>query len=125
MPSAVPSRLTSSMRAESLRVDVDEQAGDLDAGVVDQDVEPAEVADGGRDRGVLPARLVGHVEVDEAVRPSPLSESATFAPSVVLQVGDDDRRAGGGERLGHAFAESLGGAGDEGGASGQVEIGHG
>ena len=43
---------------------------------------------------------------------------------VVLQVGDDDLRAGGGERVRHPLAEALGPAGDEGLAAREVEIGH-
>ena len=41
---------------------VDDQARDLDAGVVDEDVEPAELLDRRRDGG-LPRRLVADVEV--------------------------------------------------------------
>ena len=74
--------------------------------------------------GVLPARLVGHVEVHEAVAVA-LERVGDLLPDVVLQVGDHDTGAGGGERLGHALAESLGAPGHEGGASGQVKVGHG
>ena len=104
------------------RVEVDEQAGDLDAGVVDQDVEPAELVDRLGDRG-LPAGVVGDVEVHEAVA---LAERlGDLRPEVVLQVGDHDLGAGGGQRPGHALAEALGASGDEGLAAGQVEFGHG
>ena len=44
---------------------------------------------------------------------------------VVLQVGDDDTGTGGGQRLGHALPEPLRSSGDEGGPSGQVQVGHG
>ena len=44
---------------------------------------------------------------------------------VVLQVGDHDPGAGRGERLRHAFAETLGASGDEGRAAGEIECGHG
>ncbi len=57
--------------------------------------------------------------------PSPSSESATFVAEVVLQVGDDDAGAGRGQRLRHPLPESLGSSGDERGAAGQVEVGHG
>ena len=121
MPSAVPSRLTSSCCAHRVGVEVDEQAGDLDAGVVDQDVEAAELVGRVGDRG-LPAGVVGDVEVDEAV---PLAERlGHLGPEVVLQVGDDDVGAGRGQRLGHPLAEPLGPAGDQGLAAGQVEIRH-
>ena len=52
--------------ADGVRVEVDDQAGDLDAGVVDQDVEAAELSGGLRDGG-LPVGVVGGVEVHEAV----------------------------------------------------------
>ena len=43
---------------------------------------------------------------------------------VVLHVGDDDARAGSGQRLCHPLTQSLGSAGDQGLAAGQVQIGH-
>ena len=93
-------------RADVLRVHLDDQAGDLDAGVVDQDVEPAEVGGGGGG-GVLPARLVGDVEVHEAVALA-LERVGHLLAEVVLQVRDDDAGAGSGERLRHPLPESLG-----------------
>jgi AcrR family transcriptional regulator len=46
------------------RVEVDDQAGDLDPGIVDQDVEAAERVDGVGDR-VFPGGLLGDIEGDE------------------------------------------------------------
>ncbi len=54
-------------RADVGGVEVHDQAGDLHARVVDDDVEAAQVVDGGGDR-VLPAGVVGDVEVDVGVR---------------------------------------------------------
>ena len=110
-------------RADVLRVDVDDQAADLDPGVVDQHVQPAEVGGGRRDR-VLPAALVGHVEVHEPVAVA-LQRVGDLRAEVVLEVGDDDPGAGRGQGLRHAFAEALGASGDEGRAAGEVESGHG
>ena len=53
-------------RADVLGVHLGDQAGDLDAGVVDQDVQPAELRHGLLDGGG-PAGVVGDVEGDEAV----------------------------------------------------------
>ena len=104
-----------------VRVEVDEQAGDLDAGVVDEDVQTAELA-GRVGDGRRPARVVGHVEVDEAVA---LAERlGDLGAEVVLHVRDDDVRAGGGQRLGHPLAESLCPTRDQGLAPGQVENRH-
>ena len=122
MPSVVPSRLTSSILRRLGGVDVDQQAGDLDAGVVDQDVETAELADRVGDRG-LPAGVVGDVEVHEPVAVA--ERSGHLGAEVVLQVADHHLGAGCGQRLGHALAESLGAAGDQCPAAGQVEICHG
>ena len=72
--------------------------------------------------GGLPAGVVGDVEVHEAV---PLAERlGDLGAEVVLQVGDHDVGAGLGQRLGHALAESLGPAGHQGLAPGQVELRH-
>ena len=104
------------------RVEVDDQAGDLDACVVDDDVEPAGALDGGRD-GSLPARVVGDVEMDRGVTVS--ERLGDLAGELVLDVGDDDGGARGGERLGHALAEALGATGHQRGPSGQVDRCHG
>ena len=56
--------------------------------------------------GVLPAGLVGDVEVHEAVA---LAERVGhLRAEVVLEVGDHDAGAGRGQRLRHALPESLG-----------------
>ena len=80
MPSAVPRRLTSSILRMSAGVELDDQAGDLDPGVVDQDVEAAEAATVVRDRG-LPAGVVGDVEVRRSRVAPRRAASATLAPS--------------------------------------------
>ena len=121
MPSEVPSRLTSSWLRTASGVEVDEQAGDLDARVVDQDVQAAELA-GRVGDGACPAGVVGDVEVHEAVA---LAERlGHLGAEVVLDVGDDHLRAGGGEGLRHALAEALRPSGDEGLAPGEVENSH-
>ena len=51
--------------ARVLGLDLADQRGDLDAGIVDQDVEAAERLDG-RGDGLLPLRVVGDVQLDEA-----------------------------------------------------------
>ena len=93
--------------ADVVGVEVDDQAGDLDAGVVDQDVEPAEL--GRRCAATAASQLASSVtsRCDEAVA---LAErpSATLAPSVVLQVGDRRPCAGSGQRLRHALARAPG-----------------
>ena len=124
-PSAVPSRLTSSCLRTAVGVEVDDQAGDLDAGVVDQDVEPAEEA---RSRSATAASQLASSVTSRCTNPCPSPRAGQrlgdLGPEVVLQVGDDDRGAGGGERVGHPLAEALGPSGDEGLAAGEVEIGH-
>ena len=108
--------------ADLVGLDLGEQAGDLDAGVVDQDVEAAEVLDGLADRP-LPAVVAGDVEGDEAVL---LAETlGDRAAGLLLEVGDDDGGAGVGQRLGHPLAEPLGPSGDQGLAAGQFEHAHG
>ena len=94
--------------SEVVGLGVDDQAGDLDARVVDEDVEPAELLDRGRDRG-LPARLVGDVEV----RGLTADALRGLRGQVVLEVADHHLRAGRGERLRHPGAEAVRAAGDE------------
>jgi hypothetical protein len=72
------------------RLEVDEQAGDLDPGVVHQDVEPAQSRDCGGDCGVL-AGVVGDVEVDVDVT---LAERlGDLGAEILLEVGHHHRGA--------------------------------
>ena len=108
--------------ADLVGLDLGEQAGDLDAGVVDQDVEAAEVLDRLAD-GLLPAVVAGHVEGDEAVLlTQPLGDRPT---GLLLEVGDHHGGAGVGQRAGHPLPEPLGPSGDQGLAAGQFEHAHG
>ncbi|GAB2592525.1 hypothetical protein GCM10027087_37000 [Paractinoplanes abujensis] len=43
---------------------------------------------------------------------------------VVLQVGDDDARARGGQGAGHAFTQALRAAGDQRAAAGEIDLCH-
>ena len=65
MPSAVPSEIDLAHARSVVGVRSMTSAGDLDAGVVDQDVQAAERLDRVRD-GVLPIGVVGDVELGEA-----------------------------------------------------------
>jgi hypothetical protein len=103
------------------RIEVGEQAGDLDPGVVDQDVEPAQLPGRLRDGG-RPVVVVGDVEVHEAV--SLAERLGDLGSQVVLQVGDDHGGARLRKGVGHALTEALGAAGHEGLAAGEVEICH-
>ena len=102
IPRAVPTTLTSSVRALPVGVEVDEQVGDFQAGVVDHDVQAAEPL-GHRSHRGFPGGVVGDVEVDEAVfRPELGSD---LGPAIVLQVGDRDGGSGRGQRAGCGLAE--------------------
>jgi hypothetical protein len=104
------------------RLDLGDHAGDLDPGVVDQDVQATHLVDGLTD-GPFPGLVVGDVEGDEAVLlAEPLGDGP---PGLLLEVGDDHGGAGARDRLGHPFAEALGPAGDQGPAAGQFEHAHG
>src|SRR4249920_2559645 len=61
MPRPVPTMLTSHI----LSLEIDDERGDLDAGIVDQDVVAAERGDGGCNR-LFPLRVVGDVQFHEA-----------------------------------------------------------
>jgi hypothetical protein len=94
-------------------LDVDEQAGDLDPGVVDQDVQAAEGADGLR-HGLVPARLASHVQRHELADRAGLAQRVGgLLAQLLLDVGDDDGRPGPGQGFRHAVAEPAGPAGDQ------------
>lgn len=109
-------------RPDLLRGDLGEQAGDLDAGVVDQQIEAAQQVDGRTDR-VLPAALVGDVELDEPVAAAEVVGDPLAG--LGLEIADHHGGAGGDQCSGHALAETLGPAGDQCLASGQIENAHG
>src|SRR5487761_370708 len=105
-------------------IEVDHQRGDLDAGVVDQDVEAAQLADRPGD-GALPAGVVGHVELDEARGRAGLAQARDGLLAVTLEnVADHHRGTGPGERLGHARSQPARSAGYQCLASSQVVHAH-
>src|SRR6266567_3121829 len=110
--------------ADVVRVEVDDQAGNLDAGVVDHDVHAAELGDRARDAS-LPAVVVGDVQREErGVTAGFLDRVDGGLAEFLADVADDDGRAGPGQRLGHPGAEAARPAGDQGLASGQVVHAH-
>ena len=72
--------------------------------------------------GGLPVRVVGGVEVHEAMTAA--ERFGHLRPDVVLQVGDDDGCPGGCQGAGHPFAEALRPSGYQGLTAGEVEISH-
>jgi hypothetical protein len=87
------------------------RADDTAAGVVYQHVEPSEPVDRGRDGGVE-VRARGHVRLDgQGVVADSRREQVEF---VLLDVGDDDRSALGGEAFRDGAADALGRRRDEG-----------
>ncbi len=94
---------------------VDDRAEQHHPGVVDQDVETAELADGAIDRSVR-LFLVGHVGLeDEGLRlaslgPDPLGQRLE---PILAPGGDRHRGAGVRERLGRRFADAARRAGDQ------------
>ena len=81
-----------------------------EAGVVAQDVEPAEFALGGGDH-LHGLRLVGNVAVD---RHRVGADGRSHRVLVAADVGEHQLRALGGEQLGHRPAHARSGAGDDG-----------
>ena len=80
--------------ADVVRIQVHDQAGDLDPGVVDQDVQAAEFADRVGD-GQLPARVVGHVEREEGGGGAGLFQFVGGGLAEVFpDIADDDGRSG-------------------------------
>ncbi len=105
-------------------LDVGHQRGDLDAGVVDQDVEAAERVDRGLHRGE-PVVFLGHIELHEAgLRAAGRQLAHRVATLRREHVADHHRRAGGRESLRHAFTEAARTSGDQGLSAGQVELVH-
>src|SRR5690606_6717389 len=82
-----------------------------DAGIVDDDVQPA-VGAQDRLRGIAPCLLVAHVQAHGARRIAKRRRDDGGAG--LVDVGDVDRRAFGRERPGDRLADSTRGAGDEG-----------
>ena len=111
-------------RADVVRVDLGDQAGDLDAGVVDQDVEPAELVDGGGD-GVLPARRRRSRRGARSRGPLARAPSATFSPRSSCRSRDDDAAPAAASAWAIPSPSPCAPTGDQGLAAGQVEIGHG
>ena len=106
MPRAVPSTLTSSI-VDTAGLEIDQEGGDLDAGVVDQDVEAAELVDGRGDRG-LPRRLVGDVEPGgSGLAPALGDRGGRRGAELLLQVADHHRGTRCRQGPGHALAEAL------------------
>src|SRR6202044_3970292 len=99
--------------ADVARLELDDQAGDLHPGVVDQDVQAAELADRHAD-GALTAGVVGDVQRDEHRGGTGSAELIGGRLAEVLpDVADGNGRSSTGERLRHACAESARAAGDQ------------
>ena len=110
--------------AQILGFDIDDQRGDLDAGVVDEDVEAAQFGDRRRHRG-LPARVVGDVEGHEGGLGAAGRDRLRGLPANVRQhVADHHRRASPGKRRRHPGAEAARAAGHQGLPAGEVECAH-
>ena len=97
--------------------------GDLDAGVVDQDVEAAEFVDSRFDRG-LPARVVGDVEFDGSHFAVIAERFRGLRALILLDIADHHGRAGLGQTFGDRRADPLRAAGDQRLAAGQIELTH-
>jgi hypothetical protein len=107
------------------RVEVGDQTGDLDPGVVDDDVQPAQLGDRLRD-GRFPARVLGHVERDEPGGGTGLPQRlGRRLAQLLLDVADDDGGTGPGKGLGHPGTQSASTARHQCLASGQVVHTHG
>ena len=98
-------------------VDVDTVGERVDAGIVDQDVEPPERGKRLFD-AVLDGRLLADVHSTAMARGS--SPAARSAPAV--DIGDRDRRAAFGKAPGDRPADAGGGAGYEGNPAGEVGL---
>ena len=110
--------------AQVVRIGVDHEGRDLDAGIVDKDVEAAERGDSCLD-GLLPLGLVGHVQRDEARLPAHGGDAiGGLAAEVVEDVTDHHRGPGGGECLGDAGPDAASTSGHERVPASQIEVAH-
>ncbi len=97
-----------------LGLDLADQRGDLDAGIVDQDVVAAECRDR-RGHGLFPLRVVGDVKLDEAGFHPGLGDLAGGGLAGILEnIADHDRGAGLRQRLRDGRANPPGAPGDQG-----------
>jgi hypothetical protein len=99
-----------------LRLDVLDQRPRIDAGVLDEDVEPAEGFHRRRHRA-LRIGLLRDVGGDEARRSRPAELGDRRLAGGRFHVGDHDLRPLGGEPGGDPLADAARGADDEGGAA--------
>jgi hypothetical protein len=110
--------------AQLCGLDVRHQRGDLDAGVVDENVESTERVDRCLHRGG-PIVFLGDVELHEADLGATGRQLASgVAAERGQHVADHHRRTGFCQRLRHAFAEAARATGDQCLAAGQVELLH-
>ena len=102
-------------------LEVDEVAGQRDAGVVDDDVDPAELRDDGLGVG-LEGRAVGDVEAVRADLPGAgtLHEVHGLGQAGLVDVGEREKGALAGEVQGEGAADAGAGPGDDDDLVGQV-----
>ena len=101
-------------------LEIDDERGDLDARVVDENVEAAELGDRGLDRRG-PLLVVGDVEIHEIALGARLRQSCGRLPAALLEnVGDHDRRAGIGERRRDSGADAARASRHQGAAARQL-----
>jgi hypothetical protein len=106
------------------RVGIDDERGSQDAGVVDQDVQPAEFGDRRRDCG-FPVRFVGDVELHESSCGAGLCDGVCCRLALGLQdVADHHRRSRVRQGLGCRGTDSARAPGDQCLASGEFEAIH-
>ena len=113
-----PLAITSCCRSQSLLGGLEQRLGDRQAGVVDDEVDPAERQSRGVDRGLHGVGVgdVGH-DRDRPVRAA--DPRGHLLRALGVQVGDHDARALGAEPLGDRLADARAGAGDQGHPSGE------
>jgi hypothetical protein len=106
--------------ADVVRVEVDHQLGDLDTGVVNEDVQAAELGDGALD-GPFPARVVGHVErLEGGVAAGLLDRVDGGLAQFLADIADHHGGPGPRQRLGRAGSQAAGSSCHQGLAPGQV-----
>jgi hypothetical protein len=97
-----------------LEVDVGDVAGAVDAGDVDQDVEGVAVPVEELPDDVAAAGVVGHVQRHDVGAAARVGDQLAGPPAAVgVDVGDDDVRAGLGQRHARRPAQPAGTAGDQ------------